>query len=115
MHQHNQVDIAWLTPDSPVMSCDKEYAFSTAFLILRLTLQVVSKMGVKWEQRSAASCGQRSRPAEWCNWPRVSLRGGGCRFDYGAMVAGMAIALAGSAAGSPGGGLGSLAMEASDR
>ena len=45
MHQHNQVDIAWLTPDSPVMSCDKEYAFSTAFLILRLTRQVVSKIG----------------------------------------------------------------------
>ena len=45
MHQHNQADVAWLTPDSPVASCDKEYAFSTAFLILRLTLQVVSKIG----------------------------------------------------------------------
>ena len=52
-----------------------------------------SAVGLRYRALSAARRAVRSRPAEWCNWPRVSLRGGGCRLHYGVMVARLAVYL----------------------
>jgi hypothetical protein len=59
---------------------------------------VIPKTSVSW-----------SRPAEWCNWSRVGLRGGGVLSNYDAISAGCATSFAVS------GWLVSWAMEASDR
>jgi hypothetical protein len=49
--------------------------------------------GLQPSMRAVSEAGDGSRPAEWCNRPRESSRWR-CRLHYGAMVAGMAIALA---------------------
>jgi hypothetical protein len=54
----HEAGIAWLTPESPVTSCDKDYAFSAAFLSRGSPGKSCPRLGVKREQRSTASCGQ---------------------------------------------------------